>query len=966
MITNDGKNRLLNLMGGNSFSAIASTNRLPEPSFDDTKITNFIGDIETKLSITGFSIIDIIAYKDYKIVYGNANNKGVIGLFDLDNNLIETINKVDDYTGSTTSTIDLDEIKIMQVNKSGFLYGLSTDGTNTFFFRFSDLLEQVGILAFADIDVFYTARINMSVETPKDPTKPTEDIMGASIFNDYEKVGMANDFKDVEVYAFALWKSADKKIRVVQISVPNGSITQESLDWKHNEDMIVGSGNIPSEFSDISELGLLTGNYVSKSETILGSIMVESSKTSLAETWNTGSAQFARYFGSYQRDVFLKGTPLGWNMRDHEVSFSHEFDFDQIVNTVSSYYSSNTLLRNPKVKFKINLNSYVQDSSNVVVELDEATSALVLANNNLRVIYEGYVFYSQIEDRRPRRDYQKIIIKSGTTVIAEQNVDLIYEQYKFFAFYPDKILHWNIQSFVSASIVHEEKTSSSARATTQLISFNEKDNGAGKYEVKQALVNIYKGSKPVFLNEIRCYTPLYGRDDGRFNIYEFTPLSDTKTEIDKVYIDHTPSTQPDGADYYIDLQDLSDGDISKVVRIEVDSIPVDRARLSRTGNRIKIENMFKDKEIVITYKSFIPSPKKLLLDISTDSDDVWITGINNQDELNTTSDDLSIVGVGDDGTRDFGFTLYSNNSNTELNSIAENVQTSNINMKHVVAARQNDILFIYGYNQDFTKEMKWISIYSQSLHPYTFESHPYVSPQSLNLERLNGADTSDIKDSRFDKIFDNVSFSSGTIIANTSAKISDFNYDGNVTMTIYGSSNNPLFTETVAYSKTRQEVKNIYMNINTRVIDKTNVPEIIRNEATATMSEAFVNKNNGYDQQIIASKLKITFSDGSTHFEDVSEKIFVENEKLKLETAIKRGTKTISKIEWFNTKGDLLAETSTICDFEFIKVSWEVIINSSSSNDNSGSTGGTGDGGGTNPPTTHEWGVGKWGESKWQ
>lgn len=1017
MITANAKQDLYKLMSNNGISPTQNSNILPNPSFDGTLSLNFKSSIETKLSITGFNIIDILGYNDLKVVYGNANNKGIIGIFDLENNLVETINKVDDYTGNTTGTIDIDQIKILDIDKNGFIYGLTTENNETYFIRLSDILSQVGILAISDIDTFYTARVLMSVETPKDANQPTKDIMGATLFNDYEKISISNDFKNSETYSFAMWKSSDKKIHITQINVPLGSLTQSEIEWKINEYITLNKEGDYFTINDLSQIGIATGGVTIDSEQIVGSLILGTSKssvgTSLKEThsdlislinWPTLEGissnheivglkhNFTHANPLINKNIVFDLTPALTRIRElkqnvNAVDLESTIDFKLFTRTGSSnivinlskdlvdqallddnlslvlkpiatnvgsgveiVYSRADIVSNLTPTDSITTATFAvpADSINqydVTIPKDHIVDKVMVDNliiNPAEYTVNGNIVSISIFGETRNKNF---VVKVYHSATSNNNLERVIKKDIDVSSLFDGLSHgrrlagqpyegYNAYSKWSGSVnatIHAKyklSVSSTTSAETTLLkitNINDKMN----YQLSQAKQDITKSSRPVFLNELKAYVPLSEYAGGTYNIFEFDVNSETikNKTLTLTYI--APSTLTvGGTNIEITINNVNNQGIQSV---SVNNFIISNDRYTFVDNKLTVSNVLSNEVIHVTYNTNISTPKKIILDSHIHANaydridqDVFIYGINNKNELNTTSDNLSIVGVGDTRSRyNYGFTLYSNNQNTELNALSEDVKEENMKIEHMVATRQNNLIYIFGYNADFTKEIKWISIYPQSFEPYTML--PYDDKKKeFHLSRLNGSETSDIKDTRFDNSFENVSSTGTTIIGNTNAKTTDFNYDGKATLTSYGKTNKAIFQTIIDYVKIRQETKGIYVNVNTSIVDETS-GSIQRNEASATLAKIFDNKNEGHEDLIQTNVLKLVYSDNTFKEVDITNMLFMENNKLTLKATIARGSKDIVKIQWLNKNKDILGEAIP-CYGDLLNITWDLVI----------------------------------------
>lgn len=965
MITSNAKNDLYELLKNNGGSSVSSSNILPNPSYKSKINTEFKTKINTKLSTANAfedsTIKGIETYKDIKVVWGlwtrlsDGAKYGFISCFDLENNLIDVFWETTENYPTGPKSVFMNQFIDVKIDKNGIIYGVLWDEIRINVFRLSDILSQVGILDKADIDVFYSGLVDITTETPKDPAKPTENIMGYNQLklDEHSLFSIISSFNEDNTYMLSYWSgSADSNIRIMKITVPLGARTQRECDWLINEDIKLVKAQPATNFNDISGIGIAAGTKTvstgaTTSEDIVGSLLIETSKETTGNT-------FVNQTKSIPSDI----TSIRWKLKDfwHNYnlpnpgstrSFVKEFDLGKVItdyNTFINGLPSST--RNISSTTKIAINTY-SGTRSITVPLDNNQMKQIIDNNNLKFKYTITV---KILAPRPVTTVvsEKIeIISTGSAgnvheVVTNSPVLLAYNMQDI-SNIGSWFMAWDISS--NTNVSYELQQTTSSKATTQMISLVSNSSDI-EYRVSQVENNIYKGSKPVFINLTKAYVPLLSRTMGnsKFDIYEFDSAFTTTTEINKFFNTHTPESQADNSDFIIELSNVG---TSGIVELRIDGVTNTDFTLVR--NTLTIHNISKNKAINITYKSTVGTPKKITINTSTNSEDMFITGIDNTDELTTL--DKTIVGVGDDGTNDFGMILYKSKPNIDDDSIAEDVQALRTQLKHIAGARQNNLVYIYGYNSDFTQEVRWISIYPESFKPYTY--NPYDDKKKeFAVERLNGSSSNVLKDTNFDREFLNVSLAGNTIIASTEAKQSDANFKGDEVVSVYGHTNKKLFEKTITdYEKTRQESRELNFSINTKVIDNVN-GGITRQKASDTLGQVFNLKNAGAADNI-GIKLRVVYIDGNYSDEDITAISTIENGIIKVSKTIAMVITPIEKLQLLNKKDELLSESLPCDGHKPMLIKWDIRI----------------DGTAGPPPVVNDvpkWETAKWGELKWQ
>lgn len=973
MITNNAKNDLYELLKNNGGSATSGSNILPNPSYKEKVSVDYVSKLPATYSTS--QIIDIKIYKDIKVVLFTTLGYGasVIGCFDLENNLIEYFDKVKFTNNGVESEVVIQPIARFDIDKNGIIFGIQVeykqDGSfgKINIFRLSDILSSIGVLDKIDIDVFYSGLVDIMTETPKDPAKPTEDIMGyADLSNltlalspsttNLVKVNIVSSFNEDNTYTLTYWRSTstDKHIRVMKITVPLGARTQRECDWLINEDVKLVKGQTATTFNDISNIGIAAGTKTvstgaTTSEEIVGSVLIETNKET---TGNTFVNQTKSLTGTASSIRWKVNDFWANNLRHNDNTINDyikTFDLAKVIDDYKNYVNAlPSSIRNLSLKTKLDIITY-SGTQSIPINIDNNVMQKIIANNNLSFKYTITIQLLTQPLFQVRQEKVEII---STGTAGNVNIDFTNNPPKLarnIKTYSDIInnywfINWDIN--FNTDVSYELQQTASSKATTQMISLVSNSSDI-EYRVSQVENNIYKGSKPVFINLTKAYVPLLSREinNSKFHIYEFDSAFTTTTEIDKFFNTHTPANQADNSDYVIELSNVGTGGI---VELRIDGVI--NTDFTLVGNTLTIHNISKDKAINVTYKSTVGTPKKITINTSTNSEDMFITGIDNTDELTTL--DKTIVGVGDDGTNDFGMILYKSKPNIDDDFIAEDVQALGTQLKHIAGARQNNLVYIYGYNSDFTEEVRWISIYPESFKPYTYNSYD-DKKKEFAVERLNGSSSNELKDTNFDKEFLNISGSGNTIIASTEAKQTDVNFKGNEIVSVYGHTNKKLFEKTITdYEKTRQESRELNFSINTKVIDNVN-GGLTRQKASDTLGQVFSLKNAGAADNI-GIKLRELYQDGTHKNTDIPLTDFtISNDVLKLSTIIDRGTKTLTKVQLLNKKDELLSESIPCDGGAKIRVSWDIRIDGTSGP----------------PPVVNDvpkWETADWGGLKWQ
>lgn len=927
MITANGKNDLYKLLKAEIANADKTSTTLPNPSFNGVVTTTILSDINTAIGKTDAVVVGAFVSKDIEIFFGNyeSNTKGYIAFVNLKGELMRVITQVDDPS-TTDAKMDIPKLKLLNVTRLGLIYGLAEIGNDIYFIRFNDILPAIFENDTTPIDTYLNAYFNISTEIPKDAAKPTGEKYGYAGFKDYEKIDMREDLNQDNIISFALWKNADKFIKIIKLDIALGTQQVQDADWNINEYVNFGNDNNTQDatFADLSGIALAFG----KKNDILGSLIVETSKTS------TGNSLIHRTKDVVDGLTSDSGGRLSTDIGTQEYIVSFNNEIQQLIDFYKGFNHVNE-----KETLKLNIDTFRgEGTTNLEFNLDNDQMIKIKANNDLKFVIISEVAYGGGNAHYYNERYE---LRTGSEVIVSGKSHLIGQTSYAMGI---SLSYVDIRPRILIKASYDIVQSTTSKATTQSIVIKE-PTGSLKhklYSVTQVANNIYKGNKPVFFNSTKAFVPLLGRDDGQFNIYEFDGELTTTTEIDKPYNDITPSGQPDNSPYDIELDNVGSGGI---VQILVDSVAIPSTAYTLTGNTLTIKSISKDKPIDITYKSTVGNPKKLILTRSTNGEDVFIAGVDNTGELGTTNQ--SIVGVGDDaGTTDFGFVAYSDqtNSNTPTR-IAEATQSLGIELKHVYGVRQNNELFIIGYNADFTKRALWISIYPESFEPYTYL--PFDDKKKeFHIKRMNGKSSDDIKDTIFDagvSVTDNQSL----VVATANAKTTDFNFVGDAVISLYGSTNKEIFKKVLPIDKNRQETLQIGYYITTNVIDITN-GDVERVEASKSVAKVFATKNVGNEEQIEATYLKVIYTDDTFKEIDITQDLFIENDKLVLKITLLKGQKDIKSIQWLNKAGNLLGESTNICDDEIINITWELEITN------------------TKQIAEARWDGAKWNEAKWK
>lgn len=915
MITNNAKTDLYNVLKQQQATSDKQSNTLPKPFFNGEHAINFSTDIKTYLGATNdITINEIAVYKDMKVVSAHTTQQtGVIAIFDLENQLIDVFDKIDDPTNPNTK-IDLLMIKTLRIDGDGIIYGLMSQGLKKYtFFRLSDLLSQVGILQKQDIDLFYSGYVDLTTETPKDPTKPTENIMGSVKFGDGTIYEIEKSFNEENTYII-LGYGVDKKIYIIKLQVPLGAITQQQVDWVLNEPINKLNGtSSDTTFDSLSNIGVSTGNKsIGTDKSIIGSILLASSDTTTITA--------LKHYGEDYINEDVIGQNKKYGSQIHPTDIAMDFS-SQLVKTKQHLDTINA--QNIKVHIEVDLNSFVSGTKNQIINFDDINDP----NKNWHISKSIFDNQDLKFEFKYHNDDFELVIKSGTSTIQTINTNLI-DRRDFGGRLSRTGWTYDIRPHIKIRIEYDINESHIAEAATQFISI-ELDGTNVTYTTKVIENDIYAGGQPIFVNLTKAYIPLLDKGSGQYNIYEFdleqipAPSDEYRVYIPSDYV-------AGGAPYVVQIEDKK----RMISATQNGAIYTGfTSNIDQTAP-FGLYHVQPNDLIVIKYQSIYARPKKVLLESSTSaSHKVILASVDNNDELNYIN--KSIVGVGSDTNKNrmFGFTLYKNNpSSIDSNAIAEQVENSALVQERVVAARQNDILYIFAYDRNYTKEVKWLSIYPESYKPYTYNEYNDINNEFV-LERINGADKTgtNINLSKFDNEFQNVSSSSNTIIASSEAKTTDFNFVGDILVSTFGHTNKKIFENSINnFAKTRQEARQINFTVNSKVIDKSSGVDIERIEASNTVGDIFHMQNVKAPNQLTL-KFKIYYEDNTSEIKDITNNLTIlknnDNEDvLRLNIDLDGLTKQIEKLELLNQKDELIGQKIGICSGENLNIQWDIRI----------------------------------------
>lgn len=978
MITNETKNELYKLLKGDNANL---TNRpigeLGEPEFIKTIDTNFKTIIKDKLKLLGvtddtenLNVAGLKIYKTKKIVYGSYGRSitplgiyGFISVFDLDNNLLEVI--IDVSTGTDKEL--LGAIRILDIDSNGIIYGISDpinqlNDFRAYFYRLNDILDDIGVIDFADLDIFYTGIIDLTTETPKDPTKPAGDHYGSlKVTKDTQLVNIKASFNEENTYFIVGWEDqnnagqADRKIRLIKISIPLGSTKQDACDWKINENIRLNNALSDSLFQDVAGIYLAPGNKSFTDHDVEGSVLVAVDDKTNQDKYNpltkivTDADSVVRWdirHAPYETASGDKATAL----------IKQEFGFAGLLQNYKNFINGLPgNARNIEAKLQFQFNT-LTGPKNQVFTLSVEETKKILNNDRMELIYNiiaqakptgnangtnreydiqltDYVDFSSntLAGDGQLVNHQNLFKQNPPSMAADFGFlywrtdadNTLLETFIKTHTFNDLIAYIKIKPVLSVTYEVNEPTSN--KFETALISIqNVKSASAGGSKIKclitEAQDNVLKGTAPVFINMFKAYMPLMDRDEGLYAVWEFNAenVNTLNTEYTKTYNDRTPTTLIGQVDYKIILPSIIPN--TGVIEVKVNGTATTDYTLTETV--LIIHNSSSDQKIEVNYKTFFKTPKKLTPLISTNSDDFIITSINNKNEIDVTNN--SIVGIGDDGTHSFGMVLYKSKDNIDSDSIVEKSIPYEFHATHAEGTRQNNVMYMYCYNADFTKESKWTSIYSESFVPYTYK--PYDNHKTeFVLERFNAEVKGGTEGVIFDNKFVNISSSSSVTLASTEAKLTDFNFQGDAVISIYGYTNKKLFEfDLNGFNKTDREAREINVNLNVGVVDKTSGVEINRNEASATLSKLF-NIKNGDVVDLNRLKVKIIYADDTTSTHVASNYLSIDVDILKFKATLVKKTKDMKSIQLINNENKLLAETD-LCDGDVKNVTWDIKI----------------------------------------
>ncbi|MFJ1495948.1 hypothetical protein AB0R99_00045 [Erwinia amylovora] len=194
---------------------------LSNPNFVETKDTNYINVI---VGFTNLVIVDLIDYKDVKLVFYNATEGSVIGVFDGQDNLIYQIDK--HFTNQVSEPL----YKFLGVKideKTGQIFGLNVVNDKTNFFLFNNIIELIGIVdnALIEAQQFYSTLFNVEDETtPSDAVKIGNKLF-ANIRTTPETIyGFNLDTQTSFAYSFVINDSDNKKVEFIQFETDLGQV----------------------------------------------------------------------------------------------------------------------------------------------------------------------------------------------------------------------------------------------------------------------------------------------------------------------------------------------------------------------------------------------------------------------------------------------------------------------------------------------------------------------------------------------------------------------------------------------------------------------------------------------------------------------------------------------------------------------------------------------------------------------
>jgi hypothetical protein len=414
--------------------------------------------------------------------------------------------------------------------------------------------------------------------------------------------------------------------------------------------------------------------------------------------------------------------------------------------------------------------------------------------------------------------------------------------------------------------------------------------------------NSFEGTAPVFINPKRALIPLRTKADDRYNIFDFDILKSAGTdEINRFYNETATAN-------IMTLNLLAPKSITQVL---VNNSRHEEFKFNKGSGRIEITGLSNNDLISVQYKSQIRKPTKIDADTGYFNYLMSIATINNKDEIPTSFP--TVIGtswVNSINNNFLHFNLYDGYSKL----VDNNDPLLTFRQSKVQGYRQKNIFWIYGIDENHTQASISQQIYAEGDDPYL--KLPYLSStKTLQLSRLN-VQQSEIRYSRFDNKFLDITTHDNITIAATTAGKTDLTDTNNNKVVIFGNTNMPLFEIDRNIYKLRNEIKHINFNVETLWLDEKNNAHTGRSNELAKI----FNSTKTFDPDLLNfTKYKaLTTNDTVFVDEDIlgeyktySEEDGTINFRLQIPPVPPEeiaATGGINRIQLFNAKGEKVAE----------------------------------------------------------
>lgn len=958
-LTNEAKNELYKIMMS-SYRLDNQSNILEKPFFVETKDTDF------KSHITGFTnlkILKIIAYnKNRKIVVFNHDAGSVFGVFDEYDNFIY---KIDKHFTNTTTGENLHNIFDVKINqKTGQIYGLCEVNSKTNFFIFNNVIEQIGIVDEPTLqtELFYSTLFDVETEIVKAGDVTIGNSVFADIRTDPTLIYDFNADDKIEfAYSFIINKKATNKIIFISFVSNLGQVNANEATWNYNEEISLSQGSSDYNlFQNIFNLSVLTGErQVSSTIKSIGSIAISTQK----DSGTAGIVPFSISINSANplavgrlewefpfEAISQSSINAGKNLAEKEFANSSNF-FNTLLAKIKSIRDSNPI----SVDYTTDIIfHYTTDTSNnplknqeLSIRLNKTTIDKLISSTNVSLTIKPSFSWNKNDPKSVSYEAnwflrnENGIVDSGQLYNGTEILGLYATRYLgLFTYWRDRKesgqrTYAHINSYFNitekTTITGTRNQTSIASNTTSQILI-EKEDGKDDliYKIVQIENNSYGATKPAFISPEKFYIPIKSRETNQFYIAEFNG------EVNKTTQDITRFFNGIGDKNYSDTgtdsfqQDLLNP--KSITSVVVNQSIISSTEYSLNNSTITIKGISQNDIIVIEYISSVGVPKKINIGASTSGEDIFITSTDDFNELGTLT--KSIVGVGDDSFDSnqpknvFGFNMFRTQANVDYDKITEAEQAiPNIKMKHPISLRQKDLLFFEGYNEDYSKVVKWLQIYPDSFNPYVYLKYSNAN-RFFALERLNVNKDGSLTNSRFDREFLDIGSSGSTLVATTIAETSDLNNADNNKVFIYGATNQKLFESDSTISKTQVENLSINLQVSTIVKDSlTGSKEI--SELSRELALTFSNKDGTNWTNFAIAKVVINYSDYSITEARAREFFSIENNVLKFRISlINESGKTPVNLQLITGSNIVFSEvdlTENVCNENLTEIEFDIV-----------------------------------------